>query len=300
MKAEERNKDLKSITIKGMVVNIVLIILKLVVGFLGKSAALIADAIHSASDLITDVIVLVGSFFGNKPKDSNHNFGHGKIETLSTALVATVLLGAAVYIFYAGAVNIINHLNGNHIEKPNFITLIIAGISIISKEILYQLTVKVGNRINSKMLIANAWHHRSDALSSIGVFLGIGGALILGDKWVILDPLAAMLVSVFIFLLAFKLIRDSLKELIETSLPIDIQTEILSIAENVEGVIKPHNLKTRNVGNQIAIDMHIYVEDHLNIVEAHDISRDVESSLKERFGEESFISVHVEPKNIIK
>jgi len=296
LEAKERNKKAQNITIKGLILNFILIILKLFAGFYGKSAAMLADAVHSISDIFSDFVVMSGMYLGAKPKDKNHHYGHGKIETLSTSILALFLFGAALYIFWSGFLQITNHINGAELEIPKKIALYMALISIIAKEIIYRYTLKVGKEINSKVLIANAWHHRSDALTSIGTFIGIGAAVLLGGKWAVLDPVAALIVSLFIFRLAYILLKDSIKELVETALPKHIEQEILQITMSVEGVITPHNLKTRNIGSVIAIDMHFYVVPDLNITEAHEISRLVENNLKKRFGNETIISLHIEPQ----
>ena len=296
--SKERLKIINSITVKGLVVNVFLIVIKFFAGITGKSSAMIADAVHSISDLITDIVVLAGASIASKPKDHNHHFGHGKVETLSTAFVGSMLFGAGIYIFISGIQLILLFLKGNIIEKPNMIAFYIAIVSIITKEIIYRYTIHSGKKVNSSMLIANAWHHRSDALTSIGTLLGIGGAIFLGDAWLFLDPLAAVVVSVFIFKLSIKLTSESIKELIETALPNKTEKEIQAISNKVAGVIEPHSLKTRRIGNNIAIEMHIYVNENLSIIEAHNITIELEKQLKIRFGEGTFISIHPEPLSI--
>lgn len=295
---EQRLKKINSITYKGLIANVLLIGLKFFAGIVGKSSAMVADAIHSVSDLVTDVVVLAGVSVATKPKDRNHHFGHGKVETLSTTFVGVMLFVAGVFILYSGLSLILAFINGEQIEKPSLIAFYIAIVSIVVKEVMYRYTVFVGKTVNSPVVVANAWHHRSDAFSSIGTLLGIGGAVFLGEKWLFLDPLAAIVVSVFIFKLSVKLTVESLKELIETALPLKTEQEIVSITAAVEGVIEPHNIKTRRIGNNIAIEMHIYVEDSLNITQAHDITRLIERKLKEQFGQDTFISIHTEPYNI--
>lgn len=300
MELKERSQAIRSITIQGLVVNILLIIVKFIAGILGKSAAMVADAVHSVSDMITDFAVLAGARYASKPKDDDHNFGHGKIETISTVFVGLMLFGAGVYILYSGVVSIKEFLGGTISEGPSILAFYMALVSIVVKEYLYRITVKVGHQTGSTMVVANAWHHRSDALSSIGTMAGIGGAVFLGNDWFFLDPLAAVIVSIFIFKLAIKLTYDSLRELSEAALPAETQKEIIAISSAISGVIEPHNLKTRKLGSSIAVDMHIYVDDTLNIAEAHELTRLIENALKERFGDDIYISIHQEPLSIKK
>jgi len=292
---EQRLKIINSITVKGLVVNILLIIVKFLAGILGRSSAMIADAVHSISDVVTDVVVLASASVSAKPRDHDHQFGHGKIETLTTAFVGIMLFAAGVFILFSGVELLISFIKGSPIQKPELLAFYMAIVSVVLKEFLYRYTLKVGKKVNSTAVIANAWHHRSDAFSSIGTLIGIGGAVFLGDKWLFLDPLAAVIVSIFIFKLAVKLTYESLKELVETALPNKMQQEIIDITASVEGVIEPHNFKTRRIGNTIAIEMHIYVKDTLNIVEAHDITKLIEQKLKAHFGADIFISIHTEP-----
>ncbi len=279
----------------GFFANIGLMLLKLLAGIFGRSAAMIADAIHSVSDFMTDLIVAGSLRVAAKPRDGNHKYGHGKVETLAAAFVGSVLFAVGAGIIYSGIKNIIGHLDDQPLQRPGMIALYAATFSIIIKEILYRYTLVTGKRYESNVLIANAWHHRSDVYSSFATLLGIGGAIFLGAKWVILDPVAAIVVSFFIFKVAVVIIREALMELIETSLPAQKENEILHIAGNVHGVHNPHELKTRKIGRNIAIDLHIQVEQHLNIKEAHAITVQLEKRLRDKYGKETYISVHTEP-----
>lgn len=279
----------------GFFANLLLTLLKLLAGIFGRSAAMVADALHSVSDNVTDLVIAGSLKIAARPSDGNHKYGHGKVETLAAAFVGGVLMLAGLGILYSGTVKIIGHFGDAPLQRPGMIALYAAMFSIIVKEVLFRYTHLWGKRLDSTVLVANAWHHRSDVYTSQATLLGIGGAIFLGNQWVILDPVAAIIVSFFIFKIAIKIIREALLELIETSLPKKKEKEILDIARGVEGVHDPHDLKTRKIGSNIAIDLHIYVQQDLNIKEAHDITVCLEDRLRSRFGEETHISVHTEP-----
>ena len=300
MNGTDRLKDIRSITIWGAVVNIALTIAKIVAGVVGRSAAMIADGIHSLSDLLSDIVVLVFTHISSKGKDRDHSFGHGKFETLATLIVSIILVVVGAKLMSGGIKSIISVVNGEVIPKPGYIALAAAVISIAAKEILYQATVKVGKEVNSPVVVANAWHHRSDALSSIGALLGIGGAIILGDKWTVLDPIASCCISIAIIVIAVKMALPSLSELLETSLPEDIEAEIVRTASEISGVRDIHELKTRRNGISFIIDAHITVDPSISIVEAHDIATNVEEALQLKYGNETQISIHMEPDSELR
>ena len=283
------------VTLAGMLVNIFLVGIKIFAGVFGQSGAIIADAFHSLSDLSTDIAVLIGFKGADKPIDKTHDYGHGKVETLVSAFIGIVLFVVGVKILVRGLDEVAVFLRGEHMLPPKWIAALAALISIIMKEYLYRKTVAVGKHIRSQSLIANAWHHRSDALSSVAVMCGISGAILLGDHWRILDPLAAICVSLLIMKTALSVLKDSVNELMEASLSDEVENEILSIIGNISGVKHPHNLKTRSIGRNIAIDIHIKVSKDLNIMEAHNISTSVEETLRHRFGKDTVVYVHVEP-----
>ena len=274
-----REKEIRNITLWGSVINIVLTVGKIIAGIFGRSAAMIADGIHSLSDLLSDIVVLVFTHVSSKGNDRDHSFGHGKFETLATLIVSVILVAVGANLMSGGIKSIIGVINGETIPKPGYIALIAAVVSIISKEILYHATVKVGRETDSPVVIANAWHHRSDAFSSIGSLVGIGGAILLGDRWTVLDPLASCIISIAIIVVAVKMALPSLAELLETSLPEDIENEIKETASSVKGVIDIHELKTRRNGMSFIIDAHITVRPGISIVEAHDIATSVEDAL---------------------
>ena len=296
----QREKEIRRITLWGAVMNIVLTAGKIVAGIFGRSAAMVADGIHSLSDLLSDAVVLIFTHISSKGKDRDHSFGHGKFETLATLIVSIILVTVGGNLMSNGIRSIIGVFNGIEIPKPGYIALIAAAVSIASKEWLYHATVRVGKKTGSTVVIANAWHHRSDALSSIGSLIGIGGAIVLGDKWTVLDPLASCLISIAIIVVAVKMALPSLAELLETSLPEDIEQEIIRIASSVKGVNDIHDLKTRRNGISFIIDAHIVVNPEMSIVEAHDISTDVEEALRMKYGPETQLSIHVEPDRTSK
>ncbi len=279
----------------GFLANALLTVFKLMAGIFGRSAAMIADAIHSISDFMTDLVIAGSLKVAARPRDGNHKYGHGKVETLAAAFVGGVLLLVGVGILYSGIKNIIGHFGDDPLHRPGMIALYAAVLSIAIKEVLFRYTIQTGKKVNSTVLVANAWHHRSDVYSSLATLAGIAGAIFLGNQWIILDPIAAILVSFFIFKVAFMIVREALLELIETSLPSSKEKEIITIAGNVKGVHNPHDLKTRKIGSNIAIDMHIQVKQHLNVKEAHDITVELEKCLRDKYGDDTHISVHTEP-----
>ena len=293
--AEIRKHRIYRVTFIGFVVNLVLSLLKLAAGILGRSGAMIADAVHSFSDLATDVVVIVFARISAKPRDDGHDYGHGKYETLATILISIALgiVGAGILVNSIGAVRVV--LDGGLLPRPGLVALVAAVLSIAAKEILYHYTVREGRAIDSPSVIANAWHHRSDALSSLGTLVGIGCAYFLGDRWRIADPIAALIVAVFIFKVAFDLIRTGLGELLEKSLPEETEREILRIVTLDPAVREPHNLRTRRIGAAIAIEVHVRVDGAMSVACSHALTVGIERRLRERFGEETMIAVHVEP-----
>ncbi len=290
-----REYEIRRITIIGAIVNIVLTTFKIIAGILGRSAAMVADGIHSLSDLLSDIVVFVFTHISSKGKDKDHSFGHGKFETLATLIVSVILVAVGARLMAGGVKSIIEVLNGNPIPVPGRIALWAAIVSIISKELLYHATVRTAKRVNSPVVIANAWHHRSDAFSSIGALVGIGGAMILGDKWTILDPIASCCISIAIIVVAVKMALPSLAELLETSLPDEIEQDIITTANSVPGVENIHELKTRRNGISYIIDAHVVVNPHISITEGHNIATDVENALRNKYGHETQINIHIEP-----
>ncbi|MBT4551380.1 cation transporter [bacterium] len=285
------------ITLLGVIVNITLSTLQLIVGIFGRSSAMIADAIHSFSDLITDSIIIISLQITKKPADESHNYGHGKVETLASTLVSIALILVGFTIFNLGLKKTILVFNEELLTKPSMFALYLIIFSIIAKEMLYRVTFKAGQKSGSTALMANAWHHRSDAFSSIATLIGISGAIFLGPKWYFLDPLAAIIISFFILKIGLQLLSKSINELLEATLPPEINEKILKIVTSVQESKNPHNVKTRRIGRNIAIDLHIKVAPALNIVAAHNISTTIEQKLKNHFGENTVVYIHIEPDN---
>ncbi len=292
---ENRASEARKVTIIGFFVNLVLTAAKITAGIIGKSSAMIADGVHSLSDFATDIVVLAFVKVSGKDSDDNHKYGHGKFETFATLIISLALAGVGIGIFINGLEKIIEYLKGGEIEQPGMVALWAAIISITSKEILFRYTNVVGKRINSPAVIANGWHHRSDAFSSIGTALGISGAIFLGDSWRILDPIAGIVVSFFIMKVAYDLGMPSIKELLEASLPDETIAEIEKIITGHPEVIKFHHLKTRKVGTVYAIDVHIKLDKQISFIRSHDIATDIENSIRERYGRGTHINIHTEP-----
>lgn len=293
---QPRDRRIYRITLAGSIVNIVLLVFKFIAGILGHSAAMIADAIHSLSDFLTDIIVIVFVRLSSKPADHDHDYGHGKYETLATSVIGMALAVVAVMLGWDGIEKIIYVMQGNQLESPGIIALWAAILSIVLKEWIFRATRKVANEENSKALEANAWHHRSDAMSSIGTAIGIGGAVMLGDSWAILDPIAAIVVCILIIVTAFKIIRQASGELLEESLPKDIEDRIEQIAYQDPLVSDIHKLHTRRIGNIIAIEMHLRMPSDVTLAESHIHANSIEKSLKQEFGNGTHIMLHIEPK----
>ncbi|MDY4628392.1 MAG: cation diffusion facilitator family transporter [Prevotella sp.] len=298
MKEKDREKSIYRVTLAGSAVNVVLLVFKFVAGFLGGSAAMIADAVHSLSDFITDVIVLLFVKLSSKPEDSDHDYGHGKYETLATSLIGLALMFVGIMILYNGVCSIASAIMGSPLPQPGMIALAAALVSIALKEWAYRFTVKVGRKCESQAVIANAWHHRSDALSSIGTAVGIGGAILLGEKWAVLDPIAAVVVSVFIIRTAWQLTKQSAGELLEQSLPADMEREIVDIVAREPMTSEVHHLRTRRIGSHIAIEMHLRMPGDISLYESHQHATNIEQKLRKRFGASTHIGLHVEPLKI--
>jgi len=296
MKEHIRKRKIMAVTLTGSLANFLLLVFKFVAGVLGHSSAMIADAVHSLSDFVTDVIVLLFINISSKPKDEGHDYGHGKYETLATTIIGIVLMCVGAGLFWDGANKVFGfYFGGEQLESPGKIALIAAIISILIKETLYRLTLYVGKKENSQAVIANAWHHRSDAFSSIGTTLGIGGAILLGDNWRVLDPIAAVIVSILIVKVAFQLVIPAINDLLEKSLPTEVEDKILSIINETPEVRNPHNLCTRRIGNDFAIEVHIRVDGQITVSRAHELTKEIESKLRLKFGPATHIVLHVEP-----
>ena len=291
----DREKQIYKVTLVGSAGNVLLVIVKFIAGILGHSSAMVADAVHSLSDFLTDVVVLVFVGVSARPQDTSHDYGHGKFETLATLFISLALAGAAIGIIVSGALKFASWLEGAELPAPGKLALWVAILSILVKELMFQYTARNGKKLESSALTANAWHHRSDALSSIGTAIGIGGAVLLGGRWTVLDPLASIVVGAMLLGVAWKILRPSMGELTDESLPAETEKEMLDIIASCPGVSEPHNLRTRRIGNRVAIEAHIRLDGALSLNEAHDRTREIEQKLKERFGSEALITLHMEP-----
>ena len=282
----KRNREIYKVTLVGGLVNVLLLLFKFVAGIVGHSAAMVADAVHSLSDFVTDVIVLVFVHISSKPQDRSHEYGHGKYETLAMTLIGVALLVVAIGILYNGATKIYAWTNGEQLKEPGMLAV-------------YQYSMMKARQLKSQVVAANAWHHRSDALSSIGTAAGIGGAIFLGQRWTVLDPIASVVVGAFIVKVAVDLLSNGVSDLMEHSLPDAVEEEMLRIVGALPGVVNPHDLRTRRIGNHYAIELHILMDGDISLREAHNKASEVEDLLRARYGEDTHVAVHVEPKEII-
>ena len=290
-----REQEIYKVTIWGSVCNALLVAFKFVAGILGNSSAMVADAVHSLSDFLTDILVLVFVRISAKPQDKDHDYGHGKYETIASFIIALGLLAVAIGIIVEGTKKFALWLKGGDLAAPGQIALWAALVSIVMKELLFQYTIRRGKAIESQALVTNAWHHRSDALSSIGAAIGIGGALLLGERWTVLDPIAGIIVGAMLVKTSIDLVRGSMADLTEGSLPEETEQEILQIIRSVPEVIDPHNLRTRRIGNQIAIEVHVRMKGDTPLQQAHEKASLIEHQLRDRFGKHTHVNVHMEP-----
>ncbi len=292
----ERNKEIYRVTFVGSAVNVLLLVFKFVAGIVGHSAAMVADAFHSLSDFLTDIIVLVFVHISGKPKDKSHDYGHGKYETLAMTIIGLALLAVAIGILYSGVMKIVVWADGGQLEAPGTLALWAALLSVVLKETVFRYSMRKARQLESQAVEANAWHHRSDALSSVGTAIGIGGAIFLGQRWTVLDPVASVVVGLFIIKVSIDLLRKGIGDLTEHSLPDEVEAEMLQLVSSVEGVDEPHYLRTRRIGNHYAIELHILMDGNIPLSKAHDKASEVEELLRSHYGAETHIAVHVEPK----
>ena len=282
-------------TLVGSAGNAALLTFKFIAGVMGNSSAMIADAVHSLSDFITDIVVVVFVGISAKPQDTSHDYGHGKFETIASFLIGLALVAAATGIVVTGALKLLAWWGGAELESPGWIALWAAVLSVVIKELLYQYTARRGRKLDSQVMIANAWHHRSDALSSVGAAVGIGLALWLGQHWAVFDPLASVVVGLMLMRVAYKLLKTSIGELTESSLPAETEQEIEQIILSFGDVRQPHNLRTRRIGNRIAIEAHVRMDGRLPLETVLERATTIERKLKERFGNNTHVTLHMEP-----
>lgn len=295
METKDRERKIFKVTLAGSAGNAILVVLKFVAGVISHSSAMIADAIHSLSDFITDIIVLIFVGISARPQDRSHDYGHGKFETLASMFISLALLAAAIGIIVSGALKFTSWLNGEDLSAPGSLALWIAIMSIIIKELMFQYTARKGKELSSPALTANAWHHRSDALSSIAAAIGIGGAVIIGGRWTVLDPLASIVVGAMLVKVALRIMKPSLGELTDESLSEETEEEIMETISSFKDVSEPHNLRTRRIGNRIAIEAHIRMDGNMSLLQAHEITSEIEKKLKDRFGSQTIVTLHMEP-----
>ena len=296
--SDRRIDDICRITWLGAFVNLLLVAVKFAAGIAGLSAAMVADAIHSLSDLATDAIVIIFVKLSNKPADRDHGYGHGKYETFATLIIGTLLAIVGIGMMWGGGEKILDIFSGTMIPTPGW-TAFAAGIaSIVAKETIFQYTMHAARRTHSNTLAANAWHHRSDALSSVGTCAGIGGAIILGNDWVILDPLAAVVVSVIVTVSALKIMRTAVNELLEKSLPENIEREIIDIVDEDPLLQHVHHLRTRAIGSIYTIDMHVRMPGDMTLSDAHRHTILLEQRLRQAYGKGTIINIHIEPLKV--
>ncbi|CDN32658.1 Cobalt-zinc-cadmium resistance protein [Mucinivorans hirudinis] len=293
---QQREREIYKVTIVGSVVNVVLSVGKLAAGIVGRSGAMVADAVHSMSDFVTDVIVLIFVKLSSKPKDKNHDYGHGKYETLAGVIISLILIGVGVGILVDNFWVIRNVWYGEQIPEPGMIALWAAVVSIGAKEALYWYTVFVGRRVNSPVVIANAWHHRTDAFSSLATLAGIGGAIFLGEHYRILDPVAAVIVSFMIMKVGWNLLKPGIDELLERSLSLEMEDEIVGVILAQGDISDPHNLKTRRIGANIAIEIHLRIDGNMTVTISHELSHKIIRALKEKYGKDTQVIIHFEPR----
>lgn len=292
----QREKIANKITFIGMIINVLLVAIKLVSGICGKSVALISDAVNSLSDFIVDIIVIIGFRFTSKPADEKHNYGHGKIETITAVIIGIFLIIISVSLFISSGSDIYHFFHdGKKIAVPKTFVIIIIIISIIVKEILYHTTKAIGQKIKSDVLIAKAWDHRSDSISSLAALIGISLAIIFGKNFAVCDPIASLIVSFFIFRVGLNVLLANYKQLIDESLTNAEIDEIINIINSIKEIKGYHNIKTRRIGYYVSIDVHIFVDRDLNVEVAHGIASNLEAEIYKKFGKETFVSVHVEP-----
>lgn len=289
--SRDQRRSALRVTLAGFCLNLLLISLKFAGGVLGHSQALIADAVHTISDLFTDAVVLWGLKMGQAPPDVNHHFGHARLETMSSAMVGLMLVGVAVYLGLGASFDIYHH----SVYHPNWLAVLAAAISIASKEVLYRYTVVVGRRIKSAVVMANAWHHRSDALSSVAVLLGVGAAAINPD-WHFLDAYAAFLVSFFILKAGLDIVWRALKEFTDTAPKPEVLAQVKECALGVESVLEVHDLKARMSGGRYQMELHIEVDGSLTVKEGHRIAKQVEKCLRDDIELLDQVIIHVDPR----
>lgn len=299
MENNEFKKTVVRVGIVTIIWNAVLSLGKLVVGLLAKSSSLISDSIHSASDVFSTIIVMIGAKLSTKKADKEHPFGHERMESIASIILAMLLGGTAVLLGYNGVISIIEFCKGNIVEKNQFIyvALACAVLSIVIKGIMFIYTLKASKRINSTSLKADAYHHLSDSLSSIGSALGAIGILI-GGYFSILDPIACLVIAVFILKVAIDIARDAINQVVDKAAPEEYQNEIKMLVKGYPGVINVNSLKTRQFGNKYYVELAIAVDGNITVYEGHAIARGVHDMLESKYDNIKHCMIHVDPNTI--
>ena len=290
-----RLRAIYRVTLVGVVVDLLSGGGKLAAGLLGRSSAMVADAVHSISDLVTDVVVLVFAKISVRPRDPAHPYGYGKYETLATVVISLFLGAVGIGILWDAAKAILQAVRGELLSRPRMIALVAAVLSIVIKEALYRYTVRVGRRQASPSVVANAWHHRSDALSSVCTCIGIGCAYFLGERWRVADPVVAVIVAGFIIKVACVLLNDGLGELLEKALPPEVEQEIRGLIAASSEVCSVHTLRTRRIGPAIAVEAAVRVDGGMEVARAHAVAVAIEERLQRRFGAGTVVTIQIEP-----
>ena len=289
-----KTNEEKRCTLLGMACDVCLSAVKIATGILGHSSAILADGIHSIGDTVTDGLVYAMVRLSGKGVDERYRYGRGKFETLAAFLISIILVIVALGLMVDGIQDVWTAIQGEALTRPHNLALLVGIIAVIVKEGLYHYTRMKGKKTGSTALAAYAWHHRADALSTAATLLGVAGAMFLGERWRVLDPIAAIAVSVLILVLAYRMGRPAVEELLEVSLPRDEQDKIASIINNTPGVKSFHNLRTRRNGSLRVVDIHIKVDGGLSVSDSHDITREIERQLGDELGE-VMTNIHVEP-----
>lgn len=293
---EEAVKLARKVTWVGFWVNAFLGVAKILGGIFSRSSALVADGVHSFSDFFSDIIVIMMVGISHKKPDHKYQFGHGRFEALATVLLSVILILVALGIFYDGIKNIINYFQGEAIPKPTWVALLIILVSIVSKEWLFHYTKRAGEKIRSEAIIANAWHHRSDSFSSLATLIGVGGSMFLGEGWRILDPIAAIVVGIFIFVVSLQLAKPALGEMLGVSLPKESKKAILKALKNTPGVLSYSDFRTFKSGYDGFVMVHIKVKPDITVKEAHQIATNAEHNMKMAVTNLAInASTHIEP-----
>lgn len=295
---DEEVRQARRVTWIGFWCNALLGTIKVVVGILGRSGAVVADGVHSFSDFLTDLIVIVMVTIGRKGSDEQYEYGHGKYETFGTMLVAFALVVVGGILLWEGTEQTLACIAGSVPPRPAMVTIVVCVLSIAVKEWLFHFTVRTGRRINSATVVANAWHHRSDAFSSIATLIGVAGAIFLGEHWRILDPIAQVIVAVMIMVVGYRTARPAILELLEVSLPKNERDQIEQIIITTHGVKDFHHLRTRQNGTMKIVDVHLKVDPDITVTEAHDIATDVEHVISRMYSGRAMVTTHIEPYKI--